>query len=101
LLHLSFQVSAFGPDVVRLARKLAEGYRAYFSMDSLNSEGRKLFEEMARMLVEEHPELKQLVTKARRKPTLDNVRKVLDRVLGEEQVDALIHAASQGPYSYG
>lgn len=93
-------MSRFGPDVYRLARKLAEGYRAYFSMDYLNSEGRKLFEEMARMLVEEHPELKQLVTRARRKPTLENVKKILERILGEEQVDELLEASLQGPYSY-
>lgn len=91
----------FGPDVVRLARKLVEGCPAYFSRDSLNSGGGKVFEEMARMLVEEHPELKQLVVRARERPTLENVRKVLDRVLGEEQVDTLLRTAVQGPYEYG
>ena len=40
-----------GPDVVRLARKLALGCRLYFSGDTLNSEGRKLFEEMERKLI--------------------------------------------------
>lgn len=52
------------------------------------------------MLVEEHPELKQLVTRARRKPTLENVKKILERILGEEQVDELLEASLQGPYSY-
>jgi len=88
-----------GPDVVRLARKLALGYRLYFSGDALNSEGRKLFEEMARMLVYEHPELKGVVTRARRNPTLSNVLKVLERILGEE-AEKLVRGGVEGPYSW-
>lgn len=90
----------FGPDVKRLARKLVEEYTTYFSMDLLNSEGRKVFEEMSRMLIYEHPELKPLVVRARRRPTLDNVMKVLERVLGEEQVKKLLSAGVEGPYEY-
>lgn len=89
----------FGPDVERLARKLMEGYVAYFSHDLLNSEGRKVFEEMARMLVHEHPELKPMVVKARRKPTLENVVKVAERILGPE-ARALLRSSVSGPYSY-
>jgi hypothetical protein len=88
-----------GPDVVRLARKLALGYRLYFSGDVLNSEGRKLFEEMARMLVYEHPELKGVVTRARRNPTLGNVLKVLERVLGDE-AEKLVREGVEGPYAW-
>ncbi len=90
---------SFGPDVVRLARKLASGYRLFFSHDALNSEGRKVFEEMARMLVHEHPELKGLVARARRRPTLDNVMKVLERVLGEEAWE-LVRGSVEGPYRW-
>jgi hypothetical protein len=89
----------FGPDVVRLARKLAEGYLVYFSRGVLNSEGRKIFEEMARMLIDEHPELKKIVTRARRNPTLENVVRVLERVLGEE-TSTLLKGAVEGPYTY-
>jgi len=89
----------FGPDVVRLARKLAEGYMVYFSRGVLNSEGRKVFEEMARMLIDEHPELKKVVSRARRNPTLENVVRVLERVLGEE-AGALVASAVEGPYVY-
>ena len=89
----------FGPDVRSLARKLIAGYLLYFAHDSLNSDGRKLFEEMARMLVYEHPELKSLVRKARRRPTLDNVMKVVERVLGEEAQE-LLRGAVEGPYIY-
>jgi len=89
----------FGPDVVRLARKLALGYPLYFSHDLLNSEGRKVFEEMARMLVHEHPELKGLVTRARRRPTLENVMKVVERVLGEDPWE-LVRSSVEGPYAW-
>lgn len=89
----------FGPDVERLARKLVEGYAAYFSYDMLNSEGRKVFGEMARMLVHEHPELKPVVVKARRDPTLENVMKVVERVLGPEAW-ALLRSSVSGPYTY-
>ncbi len=89
----------FGPDVVRLARKLAGGYMVYFSRGVLNSEGRKVFEELARMLIDEHPELKKIVTRARRNPTLENVARVLERVLGEE-VSNLLAGAIEGPYTY-
>lgn len=89
----------FGPDVVRLARKIASNHLLYFSYDQLNSEGRKVFEEMARMLVHEHPELKKLVVRARRRPTLDNVMKVLERVLGEEAWE-LVKGSVEGPYKW-
>lgn len=88
----------FGPDVINLAKKLVLGYREYFSYDKLNSEGRKVFEEMARMLIDEHPELKPLVRRVRRKPTFDNVSKILRLVLGDE-VNYLLEVAIQGPYT--
>ena len=84
-------------DVKNLLRKLLLGYTQYFSYDLLNSEGRKVFEEMARMLVHEHPYLKPMVVRARRKPTLENVLKIARLVLGEE-ADQLPLIAVQGPY---
>lgn len=73
-----------GPDVKNLMRNLLQNAPAYFSHDHLNSEGRKIFEEMARMLIYEHPEYKPLVRKVRRNPSLANVMKVAEVVLGEE-----------------
>lgn len=89
----------FGPDVERLARKLVAGYMVYFSHDLLNSEGRKVFEEMARMLVDEHPELKPIVVKTRKNPTLENVMKIAERILGSE-ARILLRNSVSGPYSY-
>lgn len=89
----------FGREVRSLLRKLISGYHRYFSMDRLNSDGRRLFEEAARMLVYEHPEYKPLVTKARRNPVLDNVMKIASLVLGDEAEEILI-TAIQGLYDY-
>jgi len=91
---------SFGPDVYRLFRKLVLGYYEYFSHDLLNSEGRKVFEEAVRMLIYEHPEYKPLITKARRKPTLENVLKVVRLVLGEDEVKDLLDIAIHGVYKY-
>ncbi|MEM2616722.1 MAG: hypothetical protein QXL64_04270 [Thermofilaceae archaeon] len=54
---------------------------------------------MARMLVHEHPELKRLVVRVRRRPTLDNVMRILERVLGEEAWE-LVKSSVEGPYRW-
>jgi len=89
----------FGPDVKSLLRKLILGYSLYFSNGILNSEGRKIFEELARMLIYEHPEYKSVVKKVRNNPTLENVLKIGRIVLGDE-ADRLLELAIYGPYSY-
>jgi len=87
----------FGKDVKNLLYKLLIHHTEYFSYDLMNSEGHKVFEEMARMLVYEHPEMKKMVVKIRRKPTLDNVIKLANIVLGEEANDIPL-LATQGIY---
>lgn len=91
-------VARYGPDVVNLFKKLLLGYNLYFSYDVLNSEGRKVFEEAARMLIYEHPEMKPAVVRVRRKPTLDNVLRLASKVLGEEKAVSLLRAGIEGPY---
>ncbi|RLF23825.1 MAG: hypothetical protein DRN15_05115 [Thermoprotei archaeon] len=75
---------SFGPDVKSLIRKLIMHRHVYFSNGILNSEGRKVFEEMARMLVYEHPQLKKFIRRIRNRPTLDNIMKLAKLVLGDE-----------------
>ncbi len=89
----------FGPDVKNLMRKLLEGYVFYFSNDMLNTEGRKIFEEMARMLIDECPELKPMVKRARRNPKLENIMKLAKIILGDE-AEKLPLLSVQGPYYY-
>lgn len=66
----------------------------------LNSDGRRLFEEFARMLVYEHPEYKPLVSKARRDPSLENILRVAELVITREEARELIDTCLHGPYRY-
>ncbi len=92
---------SFGPEVRNLLRKLLLGYRTYFDrFGALNSDGRKLLSELTRYLVHEHPEMKPLVQRVRKNPTLENVSKLAREVLGDEEVENLIKAALYGPYTY-
>jgi len=88
-----------GPDVKNLLRKLLKGYMQYFDNDYMNSEGRKVFEEMARMLIYEHPEIKPTIRRIRRNPTLDNVLKLARRILGSE-ADKIVKTVGKYPYVY-
>lgn len=90
---------SYGLDVKNLLRKLLTNYRLYFSNDVLNSEGRKVFEEMARMLIHEHPEHKPIIQRARRNLSLKNVLKVARMVLGDG-IEDVIRQADEGPYTY-
>ena len=91
-------VAKYGPDVVNLFRKLLLGHRLYFSHDIMNTEGRKVFEEAARMLIHEHPEMKPAVTRVRRNPTLENALRLASRILGEAEAKELLLAGVEGPY---
>lgn len=64
-------------EAYRLLRKLVLEYEEYFSHDILNSEGRKVFEKAVKIILREHPELRQLVSKVRRRPTLENILKII------------------------
>lgn len=90
---------SYGVDVKNLLRKLLTNYRVYFSNDVLNSEGRKVFEEMARMLIHEHPEHKPTIRKARRNLSLKNILKIARIVLGDD-VEDIVRQADDGPYIY-
>ena len=90
---------SYGFDVKNLLRKLLTNYRLYFSNDVLNSEGRKVFEEMARMLIHEHPEHKPIIQKTRRNLSLKNILKIARMVLGEDAED-ITKQVDDGPYIY-
>jgi len=72
-------------------RKLLTEYRLYFDKNGvLNSEGRKLLEEMLRFLIYEHPEYKPLASKTRKEPTLSNVIKLAEVFMPLEEVEELL-----------
>ncbi|QOJ78525.1 hypothetical protein IG193_07150 [Infirmifilum lucidum] len=89
---------SFGRDVKTLARKLIIGRDKYFSDDSFNSEGRKVFEELARMLVFEHPYYKKRVREVRRKGDFTTFIKLAEVILGEEEVKTLLSTTMNQPY---
>ncbi len=89
----------FGKDIGYLLKKLLLGYRIYFHNDVLNSDGRRILEEILRMLMYEHPEYRKLIYKIRRNPDLENIIKLGELVLGKE-VYELLDLAIHGPYNY-
>lgn len=91
----------FGKDVEALLRKLLLGYRQYFHSDVLNSDGRKLFEEILRMIMHKHPELRRSIYRLRRSPTIDNVLKLAKIVLGRKEAEEVYKIGVYGLYDEG
>jgi len=88
-------------DIRYLIRKLISGYTKFFSKNGvLNSDGRKLLEEMIRILVQEYPQYKRLVKKVRRNPTLENVLRIAEIFMNENEIKELILLINTGPYRY-
>ena len=79
-----------------LVRQLIRNYRLYFSKDlRLNSEGMKLLNIIARVVMENCKEAISILRKVRKDPTLENVIKLVSYVL-EEKPEVLISS-----YIYG
>ncbi len=92
-------MTSYGKDLKYLMRKLLLGYRLYFDKDGvLNSDGRRLLEEIARFLVYEHPELKPLVKKVRKNPTLNNVIRLAEVFMSSKEIMELIEIGIYGLY---
>ncbi|ABL77493.1 hypothetical protein [Thermofilum pendens] len=88
-----------GRDVKALMRKLLLNSNAFFSNGYLNSEGRKVFEEMARFLVYEKPFLKRRIRRVRKEGSLEEVVRLAESILGEEAVSEILRSQHQGPYA--
>lgn len=82
-------MTQFSKDIVYLMRKLLLGYNKFFHNDVLNSDGRKVFETIAKILLYEHPEYKKIIYKVRRNPDLQNVMKIAELVLGNNAYELL------------
>ncbi len=79
-------------DVKSLLTKLLINHRAFFSKEGvLNSEGRKLFERIARLIVREHPERKEVISKTRKNPTLRSVFQIATMFMEEDEVYELLY----------
>ncbi|OYT49886.1 MAG: hypothetical protein B6U73_04820 [Desulfurococcales archaeon ex4484_204] len=75
-------------------RKLLRGYREYFGRGpALNSDGRRLLNDIVRELAKEGGELASIGRRVRRDPTLENVVKLARLMLGREADELLAEGA--------
>jgi len=82
-------------------RKLLSGYQLYFDKYGvLNSDGRRLLNEIIRLLIYEHPELKPLVKRVRKDPTLSNVVRLAEVFMDVNEVRELVETSIYGLYTY-
>jgi len=58
---------------MRLIDKLLENSDTFFSGDYLNSDGRRLFEEFSRIVLEKYPWLKKRIRRIRRDPSIHRI----------------------------
>ncbi|MCD6195963.1 MAG: hypothetical protein J7J82_04175 [Staphylothermus sp.] len=89
----------WGRDIVFLFKKLIIGYRQYFHNGYVNSDGRRLLEEILRMMMYEHPEFKRRIYKVRRCPSIENILKLGELVAGPVVYEWLNEVLNE-PYYY-
>ncbi len=74
-----------------LLRKLLMNFTTYFSKDCvLNSDGRKLLEEVARNTIRRYPMFKKVVNKVRKDPSLENVVRLARIYMCEDEINELL-----------
>jgi len=81
--------------VSRLLAELLENVEKYFDKNlTLNSEGRKILEKVIAILMNSSFDFKRLVKKVRKEPTLENIVKLAETILGSEVANHLRHLRS-------
>ena len=81
-------------------RVLLLNFYKFFSKDCvLNSDGRRLLNDIAREVAKCEPYLMELVRKVRREPTLENILKLARKFLSDEEVSELVDLGIYGPVS--
>jgi len=74
-----------------LLSKLLINYREFFDKNGiLNSEGRKVLEEVIRLILNTNPEYRNMIYRVRREPTLENVVRIASKYIPEEDIYELI-----------
>ena len=78
---------------VSLVKKLLQNYSSFFDKKNavLNSDGRRILNDIIRECLKIFPEKHELCKNARREPTLKNIRKLAELFLPPSDVDELIH----------
>ncbi len=73
-----------------LIAKMLLGFGEYFSKDCvLNSDGRRLLEEILKPTVRRYPHLKGIARKVRREPTLENILKLASIFMNDDEAKEL------------
>ena len=73
-----------------LIAKMLLGFGKYFSKDCvLNSDGRRLLEEILKPTVRRYPHLKGIARKVRREPTLENILKLATIFMNDDEAKEL------------
>lgn len=68
-----------------LVVKLLSDRRRFFDKNNvLNSDGRRLLSKVIKLVLRDRPELRDFLSKVRRDPTLDNVMRLAEELLGVE-----------------
>ncbi len=83
-----------------LLRKLLTSREKFFHKGVLNSDGRKVLEEIIKHVAATHPEHMEAARRARRDPCLENILRLARLYLGSE-ADEIIASWTRGPYRYG
>lgn len=88
----SLDEARFRSWMASLIRKLLTEYKEYFSKDGiLNSDGRKLLEDIIKPTVRRYPHTKAIARKVRKEPTIENVLKLARLYLSDEDVNAALY----------
>jgi len=78
-------------------RTLLLNFSKFFSRDCvLNSDGRRLLNDIAREVAKYDTSLLKLVREVRKEPTLENVLKLARKFLSEDEVSELINTGIYG-----
>ncbi|BES82719.1 hypothetical protein [Pyrodictium abyssi] len=70
--------SGYPVEACRILEMLLRGYYSYFSRDVLNSDGRRLFERMVKLLLDSNPGLRRLIYRVRRDPTIEMILRLAE-----------------------
>lgn len=71
-------------------RKLLVDYPTFFSKNGIvNSEGRKLLENIIKALMNEYPFYRRFLHKVRREPTLENILKLARLIMDDSELSEL------------
>ena len=81
----------FNSWMVSLITKLLTNYGCFFSIQGvLNSDGRKLLEDIVKPLLRRRPELKGVVSKVRKDPSVERILRLAEEFMSRQEATELL-----------